>query len=203
MMDSDASSGEEYGQTELDQLIQDEFFDSSNSDEEVDMMMLVSMKEEMDPKMEDILNFKGSIKRRRFINRDRVFRAKLLQKDCFDPEPTFPDHTFFHRRFLEAHDDYFKLTRDCCGQLSFSGKQKYTAAMRMFALGTAADAIGKMVRIGESTCLKTTIKFARAVVEVFEAEYVRESNAHDTKKLLAIGEARGFSGMLGSIDCMH
>ena len=26
---------------------------------------------------------------------------------------------------------------------------------------------------------------------------------HNTKKLLAIGEARGFPGMLGSIDCMH
>ena len=46
---------------------------------------------------------------------------------------------------VEAHDDYFKLTRDCCGQLSFSVKQKCTAALRMLALGTAADAVGEMV----------------------------------------------------------
>ena len=69
-MDSDASSDEEYGPTELDQMIQDEFFDSSDSDEEVDMIMLMSMQEEMDQQVEHILNFKGSIKRRKVINRD-------------------------------------------------------------------------------------------------------------------------------------
>nr|XP_020152668.1 uncharacterized protein LOC109737967 [Aegilops tauschii subsp. strangulata] len=104
---------------------------------------------------------------------------------------------------MEAHDDYFKLRRDCCDQLSFSAKQKCTVALRMLALGTAADVVGEMVRMGESTCLKTTIKFARAMVEVFGPEYLREPNAQDTKKLLAIGEARGFPGMLGSIDFMH
>ncbi|XP_020161290.1 uncharacterized protein [Aegilops tauschii subsp. strangulata] len=93
---------------------------------------------------------------------------------------------------VEAHDDYFNLRRDCCGQLSFSAKQKFTAALRMLALGTAADAVGEMVMMGESTCLKTTVKFARAVVEVFGPEYLRERNAQDTEKLLAIGEARGF-----------
>ena len=60
-----------------------------------------------------------------------------------------------------------------------------------------------MVRMGESTCLKTTAKFARPAVEVFGPEYLRESNVQDTEKLLAIGEARGFPGMLRSIDCMH
>ena len=73
----------------------------------------------------------------------------------------------------------------------------------MLALGTVADATCEMVRMGDSTCLKTTIKFARAMMEVFGPEYLREPNAQDTEKLLAIGEARGFPGMLGSIDCVH
>ena len=73
-MDSDASSDEEYEPAELDQMIQDEFFDSLDSDEEVDM----SMQEEMDRQVEHILNFKVSIKGRRVINRDRVSRARLL-----------------------------------------------------------------------------------------------------------------------------
>ena len=77
------------------------------------------------------------------------------------------------------------------------------ATLRMLALGTAADVVGEMVRIGESTCLKTTVKFSRVMVVVFGLEYLREPNAQDTEKLLAIGEARGFPGMLGSIDCMH
>ena len=62
-------------------MIQYEFFDSSDSDEEVDMIMLMSMQEEMDWQAEHILNFKGSIKGRSVINRDRVFGARLLQKD--------------------------------------------------------------------------------------------------------------------------
>ena len=33
--------------------------------------------------------------------------------------------------------------------------------------------------------------------------YLRQPNAQDTARLLAVAEARGFLGMLGSIDCMH
>ncbi|KAM3293099.1 hypothetical protein ACQJBY_036587 [Aegilops geniculata] len=93
---------------------------------------------------------------------------------------------------VEEHDDYFKLRRDCCSQLSFSAKQKCTAALRMLALGIATDVVGEMVRMGESTHLNTTVKFACAVVEVFGPEYLREPNAQDTEKLLAIEEAKGF-----------
>ncbi|KAM3346909.1 hypothetical protein ACQJBY_021098 [Aegilops geniculata] len=201
---------------ELDQMIQDEFFNSLDLDEEVDIIMLMSMQEDMDRQVEHILNFKGSIKWRRVINRDRVSGAKLLQRDYFAPKPTVLDDPWFRRCFrmrkplffpimegVEAYDDYFKLIRDCCRQLSFSAKRKCMTALRMLALGTAADAVGEMVRMGDNTCLKTTVKFARVVVEVFGPEYLREPNAQDMEKLLAIGEARGFRGMLGSIDCMH
>ena len=84
---------------ELDQINQDEFFDSSDSDEEVDMIMIMSMQEEMDRQVEHILNFKGSIKRRRVINRDRVSGAWLLQRDYFALKPTFHDRPWFHHRF--------------------------------------------------------------------------------------------------------
>jgi hypothetical protein len=59
------------------------------------------------------------------------------------------------------------------------------------------------VCVGESTALKCLRHFAVAVVEVFAAKYLRLPNKHDTAKLLAVGEGRGFPGMLGSIDCMH
>ena len=101
------------------------------------MIMLMIMQEEVDRQMEHILNFKGSIKRRRVINRYRVSGARLLHRDYFALNHPFLDDPWFcchfHMRKLlvlcivegvEAHDDYFKLIRDCCTKLSFSAKQK-------------------------------------------------------------------------------
>jgi hypothetical protein len=42
-----------------------------------------------------------------------------------------------------------------------------------------------------------------SVVELFKNEYLRSPTQNDTTRLLAIAEERGFSGMLGYIDCMH
>jgi hypothetical protein len=73
----------------------------------------------------------------------------------------------------------------------------------MIANGVAANATDEYVRVGESTALECLRKFVVTVVEVFGPEYLRLPNEHDTVKLLPIGESRGFSGMLGSIDCIH
>ena len=45
--------------------------------------------------------------------------------------------------------------------------------------------------------------FVKAVVEVFSEQYLRAPNAEDTARLMAINHARGWPGMLGSIDCMQ
>jgi hypothetical protein len=45
--------------------------------------------------------------------------------------------------------------------------------------------------------------FAKAIIRVFGPEYLRSPNEEDTKKLMAMNEARGWPGMLESIDCMH
>jgi len=81
--------------------------------------------------------------------------------------------------------------------------QKVTAAMRMLTYGVPADATDEYVRTGESTALESLRKFVRAVIEVFGDEYLRYPNETDITRLLAMGEKKGFPGMLGSIDCMH
>jgi hypothetical protein len=73
----------------------------------------------------------------------------------------------------------------------------------MIANGVAADATDEYVRVGESTALECLRKFVVIIVKVFRLEYLRLPNEYDTARLLAIGESRGFSGMLGSIDYMH
>ena len=61
-MDPDGSPIEEYGPIELDELFQQEFLDSSDSNEEGGMMMIMSIKKVIEKEEEHVLNFKGSIK---------------------------------------------------------------------------------------------------------------------------------------------
>jgi len=104
---------------------------------------------------------------------------------------------------VEAHDDYFVQKRNAANVLGLSCFQKVTAAMHMLTYGVPADATDEYVRIGESTALESLRRFVAAVDEIFGEEYLRYPNAADTTRLLAIGEQKGFPGMLGSIDCMH
>ncbi|XP_072150654.1 uncharacterized protein [Setaria viridis] len=104
---------------------------------------------------------------------------------------------------VEQHDEYFVQKRNDAGVLGLSSLQKITAAFRMLTYGVAADATDDYIRIGESTAIESLRRFVSAVVEIFGDEYLRSPNEDDTARLLAIGESRGFPGMLGSIDCMH
>ena len=74
--------------------MQKEFFDSSESDGDAEMMMIMSIQEEMDRELGRILNFKGMIKGRRVFNRNRVDGGRLLYKDYFKPGPIVPDNFF-------------------------------------------------------------------------------------------------------------
>jgi hypothetical protein len=104
---------------------------------------------------------------------------------------------------VEAHDHYFVQKRDAAGKKGLSCFQKVTAALRMLTYGVSADATDEYIRIRESTALENLRKFVAAIVQIFEAEYLRYPTEADVARLLAVNEKRGFSGMLGSIDCMH
>jgi hypothetical protein len=75
--------------------------------------------------------------------------------------------------------------------------------MRILMYGLPADAVDKYVQIVESTTRESLEHFCRAVISVFDKEYLCSPNTADVARLLQDGEARGFPGMLGSIDCMH
>jgi hypothetical protein len=104
---------------------------------------------------------------------------------------------------VEEYDNYFVQKRNAVGVLGLSCLHKAIADFRMLAYGVSADALDEYIRIGESTALESLRKFVVAVVEVFGAEYMRLLTEQNTTRLLAIGASRGFSGILGSIDCMH
>ncbi|XP_062075034.1 uncharacterized protein LOC133779048 [Humulus lupulus] len=111
-------------------------------------------------------------------------------------------HVEGHQRFF---DDYFsdEPVFDAVGRRGLSPLQKSTAAMRMLAYGAPADYVDEYVRIGETTAIECLVNFVRGVNDIFGTEYLRQPNAGDIRRLLQMGELRGFPGMLGSIDCMH
>jgi hypothetical protein len=104
---------------------------------------------------------------------------------------------------LAHHDEYFQTRVDATGKMGLSLLQKYTAVIRMLAYEPPADIVDKYVRIRESTTVECLDRFVRDVNEVFGAEYLRRPNNNDVNHLLQMGDAYGFPGMLGSIDCMH
>ena len=73
----------------------------------------------------------------------------------------------------------------------------------MIAYGCSADAVDEYCRMGESTALQCLSRFCDIVVAKFGATYMRRANEEDVQRILSINGARGFPGMLGSIDCMH
>ncbi|XP_010431602.1 PREDICTED: uncharacterized protein LOC104715936 [Camelina sativa] len=157
----------------------------------------------------------GSVPERSFIHRDRESAHDRLFNDYFSENPKYNEATF-RRRFrmsrllflriihqVESHENYFTQRRDSSGRLGLSSLQKITAVFRMLAYDLPADAIDEYIKIGESTTIESMKKFCRAVVEIFSKEYLRSPTPNDISRLLYIGEKRGFSGMLGSLDCMH
>lgn len=73
----------------------------------------------------------------------------------------------------------------------------------MLAYGSPADIIDEYVRIGENTSIECLERFVRGVNVVFWTKYFRKPNNNDVEYLLQMGESRGFSGLLGFIDCMY
>ncbi|PNY02170.1 ribosomal protein, partial [Trifolium pratense] len=153
--------------------------------------------------------------RRRVINRSREEGHTRLFNDYFSSNPIYTDDQFRRRfrmrrhvflRIVEAlgnHDNYFQTRVDAVRRVGLSPLQKCTAAIRLLAYGVPADNVDDYVRIGESTTVECLERFVTGVYTIFGPQYLRRPNNEDTERLLRIGEARGFPGMLGSIDCMH
>ena len=165
--------------------------------------------------IEELLMETSQPKRHRSIRRNHLASHERLSLDYFAPTPIYPP-VLFRRKFrmkrslflliqskVKAHDSYFVQKRNSAKKLGLSSLQKITAALRMLAYGVSGDFIDEYVRIGETIALKSLKKFVTLVIDVFSEEYLRKPNNEDIARLLAHGKHQGFSGMLGSIDCMH
>ncbi|XP_062086027.1 uncharacterized protein LOC133792121 [Humulus lupulus] len=135
---------------------------------------------------------------------DQYFKALMDGEYQFRRRFRMHRHVFLHIvQALENHLEYFHTRFDAVGRRGLSPLQKCTVAMRMLAYGAPADYVDEYVRIGETTAIECLVNFVREVNDIFGTEYLRRPNAGDLRRLLQMGEVRGFPGMLGSIDCMH
>ena len=92
---------------------------------------------------------------------------------------------------------------DALNRLGLSPLKKCTAAISQLGNGTPADQLDEYLKIGESTGVECLKMFVKGVIEVFGEKYLRRPTVQDVECFVQIGDRRGFSGMLGSIDRMH
>ncbi|KAL6294425.1 hypothetical protein ACE6H2_002567 [Prunus campanulata] len=69
--------------------------------------------------------------------------------------------------------------------------------------GAAAGRVDEIARMGKSTILESFVRFYEAIKTLYTRDYLRKLTARDLQRLLQKAEARGFPGVIGSIDCMH
>ncbi|EMS62682.1 Glycerophosphoryl diester phosphodiesterase [Triticum urartu] len=113
----------------------------------------------------------------------------------FNAEAPGQRHVFNRiREGVVGYDDYFECKEDAVGKIGFSSYQKCTAAIRMFAYGVPGDLIDEYVRMSESTCLESLYKFCKAVIAVFDLEYLREPITKDTTRFVGDECQQGLPG---------
>ncbi|KAI5339262.1 hypothetical protein L3X38_018534 [Prunus dulcis] len=103
------------------------------------------------------------------------------------------------RRNVERHRHWC----DATGILGLLPEQNLTAVIRMLAYGASANQVDEIAWMGKSTTLEALVKFFQAVETLYTRDYLRRPSPRELQRLLQEAEARGFLGMIGSIDCMH
>jgi hypothetical protein len=67
----------------------------------------------------------------------------------------------------------------------------------------AVGTIDEYLKLGKTTVLECLKYYCSGINECFGDEFLCHPTIADTQRLLAKVKERRFSGMLGSIDCMH
>ncbi|XP_048613541.1 uncharacterized protein LOC125587329 [Brassica napus] len=186
---------------------------SSSSNDEVYEVFEEMVDQQIDDFIDSVIA--NDPKRRVYIERDGEQGHNQLWHDYFSENPTYPPE-MFRRRFrmnkplflriverLNNEVPYFQQQRNGHGRCGLSTLQKCTSAIRMLAYGQAGDANDEYLRLAATTALLCLEYFTEAIIPLFGDEYLRRPTPEDLQRLLDAGEACGFPGMIGSIDCMH
>ncbi|GJZ34428.1 reverse transcriptase domain-containing protein [Tanacetum coccineum] len=156
---------------------------------------------------------------RNTINRDREGTGERLMADYFNNHCRYPLN-YFRRRYrmrrklflkivkgistyeadpLPDHFKFFRIRPDATGVI-----MKCTAVIRQLAYGTTPDAFDKYLQMSERTARDYLFHFNECIISLYMVEYLRKLMLEDVENIYNKHlTTHGFSGMLGSIDCMH
>lgn len=147
------------------------------------------------------------------LNRNHEATTQRLRRQYFDDDCLYVDDAFrrrfrisrpiFERIFEEVkqHDTFFQERRDCTGRMGISALLKVTAALRILAYGLPPDAMDDYLSMSETTARDSLFHFCTALIDRLGPIYLRSPTPDDIKEILSLNAARGFPGLLGSIDC--
>ncbi|XP_026460485.1 uncharacterized protein LOC113361455 [Papaver somniferum] len=108
----------------------------------------------------------------------------------------------YWKKNCEFDKDFLQRT-DAANISGHSPYMELLAVMRHLDKGVPADILDDYTQMGATTIYHYAKKFMDAVIWVFNDRYMRRPTIEDTRRLLTENEARGFHGMLGSVDCVH
>jgi hypothetical protein len=155
----------------------------------------------------------GQMARREWIGTTSADNQNIVTCGQFSKSASFRDGIASHGAFMRACVRSFSRGRkwrgacashrrqDACGALGASTGQKLWSAFRMLSLGIPADAAVEHGSLAESTNAECLKLFARAIVEIFETEWLSVMTMDDAKDTAAHYRGLGCPGCICCVDC--
>ena len=97
----------------------------------------------------------------------------------------------------------FLVRPDVALRIGASALQKIVSTFRQLAYGCTADIAEEYTGVQEEQGRKTMLAFCRWLDVFYGPKFLGAWTVEAIRKEMAINAARGFTGMLGSIDCTH
>ncbi|GKD20552.1 ALP1-like protein [Tanacetum coccineum] len=130
--------------------------------------------------------------RRRYRMRRKLFLKIVKGVNTYEADP-LPDHF-----------NFLRVRTDATGRRSLSVIMKCTAAIRQLAYGTTPDAFDEYLQMSERTARDCLFHFNKCIISLYKDKYLRKPTLEGVENIYNKHlTTHGFSGMLGSIDCMH
>ena len=101
------------------------------------------------------------------------------------------------------HDPCFTQKRDASQKLGFSTLQKVCSAVRLLTSGVSPTEHDDKYCMATTTGMECMKRFCHGVNAIYGDEALCHPTLDDINRLLDEGDAVGFPGCIGSIDCMH